>query len=98
MIAAVLASGDPRTIERHSQAIARVVKSAPSDSTVGAAVGLFAHRGHPDGHLDAQLRAAWIGSVRNFTPTAPSDMRGDFALVAASGEQELLLAKGRFGG
>jgi asparagine synthase (glutamine-hydrolysing) len=25
-------------------------------------------------------------------------MRGDFALVAASGEQELLLAKGRFGG
>ena len=95
MIAAVLA-GDRAALTKHRQALAQP-SPTPAEEWQDSSTVLLADGGSRIAHLDPKGRLVWLGSLRNFSVDLPSRWRGDFALAAAV-EDELVLAKGRFGG
>lgn len=101
MLAAVAGLRDARAAERRLLALSGIAEHSDRRRyvlTQGSA-GLLATGS--DGRLDAAERMAWVGRPRPCSADAlrrPFPLRGDFAIAALAGKDELVLARGRFGG
>ena len=78
--------------------MASATGKAPSQVWTNSSIGLFAHQGSPEGHLDSSGKIAVDRDPTGLFSNRAWRARGDFALAAAGSDHELLLAKGRFGG
>lgn len=99
MIAAVLTGAGSPDASACKADLGKVAAGEPADIWVRGRACVMAFPGFPAGHASRERGVAWIGALRDYSVQRPWQARGDFALVAtAISEDELLIARGRFGG